>query len=168
MKKFTQVIASVFLVSLLFLTSCTSAPPSRFEQAQQESLNAGNRDTAVSKNAESGGDFNKFFPNSGGGYDRVFTQEKRGFAQAKLKQQGKEVAMLSVSDTISNKSAADDFKNASNKIKGYPAVEKGKNTTAVLVGNRFQVKVTSRDDSFTQQDRIAWLQKFNLDGLARQ
>jgi hypothetical protein len=167
LKKFRQIICSVFLISLLLLNSCSSQPASRFEQAQQESLQTGTRNTAVVKDAESGASFNKFFPSSGDGYERVFTQEKQGFVQAKLKQEGKEVAAISVFDTISNKAAADDFENSSNNIKGYPTVEKGTNTTAVLVGDRFQVKITSRDPSFSREDRILWLEKFNLDGLAK-
>lgn len=167
LKKFTKVICSVFLISLLLLTSCSNQPPSRFEQAQQESLQAGNRNTAVVKDAESGSSFNKFFPSSSDGYERVFTQEKRGFVQAKLKQEGKEVALMSVFDTISNQSATDDFQNSTETIKGYPTVEKGANTTAVLVANRFQVKISSRDASFNQENRIKWLEKFNLDGLAK-
>jgi hypothetical protein len=167
LKKFTQIICSIFLVSLLLLTSCSSQPPSRFEQAQQESLQAGNRNTAVVKEAEAGSSFNKFFPPSDNNYERVFTQEKNGFAQAKLKQNGVEVAMISVFDTLSNNSTVDDFQNTSDTIKGYPSVEKGANSTAVLVNNRFQVKITSRDVSFSQKDRILWLEKFNLDGLSK-
>lgn len=166
-KKFTQVICSIFLVSLLLLTSCSSQPPSRFEQAQQESLQAGKKNTAVVKEAEKGASFNQFFPASSDGYERVFTQEKQGFVQAKLKQDGKEIAMLSVFDTVSNLSATDEFKDSTTKIKGYPSVEKGANTTAVLVANRFQVKITSRDASFSPENRILWLEKFNLDGIAK-
>lgn len=166
-KNFTRIVCSFLLITLLLLTSCSKQPPSRFEQAQQESLQAGNRNTAVVKKAESGSSFNQFFPASSDGYERVFTQEKPGFAQAKLKQEDKEVAMMSVFDTISNQTATDDFQNSSDTVKGYPSVEKGANTTAVLVANRFQVKITSRDAAFNQANRLAWLEKFNLDGLAK-
>ncbi len=166
-KKVSQIICSVFLVSLLFLTSCSSQPPSRFEQAQQESLQAGNKNTAVSKNAETGGSFNKFFPNSDSTYERVFVQEKKGFAQAKLKEKGKEVALISVFDTISNPNSTTEFKNSTSQIKGYPSVVKGANSTAVLVANRYQVKIMSQDDSFTPEKRALWLGKFNLDGLSK-
>lgn len=165
--RLSKVTCGLFLVCLLLLTSCSSQPPSRFEQAQQESTQAGNRNTAVDKQATEGAKFNQFFPSSSGGYERVFTQEKSGFVQAKLKQNGKEVAQLSIFDTISNKTAADEFSQATEKIKGYPSLEKGSKTTAVLVNNRFQVKITSTDSSFTKDDRIAWLEKFNLDGLAK-
>ncbi|CCQ68915.1 hypothetical protein CWATWH0402_2362 [Crocosphaera watsonii WH 0402] len=57
--KMRQVIV-VFSLSLLFLTSCATQAPSRFEQAQQESSQRGS--SAVVKESESGGSFNKFSP----------------------------------------------------------------------------------------------------------
>jgi hypothetical protein len=51
-------------------------------------------------------------------------------------------------------------------IAGYPAVEQGQNATAILVNDRFQVKVLSRDPAFTKDDRAAWIEKFDLAGLA--
>ena len=162
--KMRQVIV-VFSLSLLFLTSCATQAPSRFEQAQQESSQRGS--SAVVKESESGGSFNKFFPPSGGGYERVYTQEKKGFAEAKLKKDGKEVAVLAISDILNNPSAAKKFEKSSQKIKGYPAVSQGKTGTAVLVGDRFQVKVFSRDSSFSEGDRQTWLEKFDLNGLSK-
>jgi len=32
--------------------------------------------------------------------------------------------------------------------------------------NKYQVKVISKSPSFTASDRAAWIEKFNLDGLA--
>ena len=166
MLRLRKVLVSFVLVTLLLLTSCTSQPPSRFEQAQQESTQGSQRYQAVAKEAVGGSSFNQFFPANGDGYQRVYTQEKKGFAQAKLKKDGKEIAMLSISDTISNPSAADKFKKGSEKIGGYLAVDQGSTGTAVLVGDRFQVKVLSRDPSFTESDRQDWLEKFDLNGLA--
>ncbi len=155
----------VFAVSLLLLTSCATQAPSRFDQAQQESSQRGR--SAVVRESESGGSFNKFFPPSGGGYERVYTQEKKGFAEAKLKKNGKEMAVLAISDILNNPSAAKKFEKSSQKIGGYPAVSQGKTGTAVLVGDRFQVKVLSRDSSFSEGDRQAWLEKFDLKGLSK-
>lgn len=115
----------------------------------------------------SGGEFNKFFPRDSGDFDVVFTQEKAGMAQAKLKKAGKEVAMLTISDLADNPGAADKFKSSSATIAGYPAASSGGKGTAVLVENRFQVQVRSQADDFTQQDREEWLGKFDLGGLAR-
>lgn len=163
-----RVLAALCLSMLLLVTACatTAQPPSRFDQAQQESSQQ-RSGQAVVKDATQGSEFNKFFPAASGGYDRVYTQEKKGFAEAKLKQGGKDVAMLSISDTSSTPSAMAKFNNSTKTIAGYPAVEIGNTQTALLVGNRYQVKVLSRDPSFTPSDREAWLKKFNLDGLAR-
>ncbi|OQX24390.1 MAG: hypothetical protein BWK80_21105 [Desulfobacteraceae bacterium IS3] len=114
-----------------------------------------------------GGEFNRFFPKDSGDFDVVFTQEKAGMSQAKLKKSGREVAMLTISDLSDNPSAADKFKSSSASIAGYPAASSGGKGTAVLVENRFQVQVRSQADDFTQQDRESWLGKFDLTGLAR-
>ena len=148
-----SILAALLLSILLFTTACAQKEAGRFDQVQQESTQ--------------GSEFNKFFPAASDGYQRVFTQEKKGFAQAKLKKDGKEVAKISVNDTISNPSAAAKFAKSSKKISGYPAVESGKQT-AVLVSDRYQVKIISSDpDTFTAADREAWLKKFNLSGLSR-
>lgn len=161
-----SVIAALLISTLLFLTACQPQAPSRFDQAQQESSQQ-RSGQAVAKNATQGSSFNNFFPGTQAGYERVYTQEKKGFAEAKLKKDGKDVALLSISDTTSLPKAAAKFQNSTKKIGGYPALEIGNTQTAVLVGNRYQVKVLSRDPSFTQSDREAWLQKFKLNGLAR-
>ncbi|MBE9183582.1 hypothetical protein IQ270_02285 [Microcoleus sp. LEGE 07076] len=173
-------ILAPFLISVLLLvTSCgQTQAPSRWDQAQQESTQKpgsakqtkADKSTAQNQNlpkkAVAGGKLNKYFPSSGGGFDRVFAQEKSGFAEAKLNKGGKNVAMLSINDIAGNPSAGAKFKQSTKKIGGYPAVSQGANITAVLVANRYQVKVQSRDPSFSASDREAWLSKFNLGGLA--
>lgn len=174
-------ILAPFLISVLLLvtTSCgQTQAPSRWDKAQQESTQkSGNaRQTTADKSsaqnqnlpkkAVAGGKLNKYFPSSGGGFDRVFAQEKSGFSEAKLNKDGKNVAMLSISDIAGNPPAGAKFQNSSKQIGGYPAISQGNNGTAVLVANRYQVKVQSRDPSFTASDREAWLSKFNLRGLA--
>lgn len=161
-----KALAPILLSVLLLVTGCASKPPGRFDQAQQESTQRGAQ-PAVAKNAEQGSSFNKFFPKSGDGYDRVFSQEKKGFAEAKLKKDGKDVAMLAVSDTTSLPGAATKFKSSISKIAGYPTLEIGTTQTALLVADRYQVKVLSRDPSFTKTERQAWIQKFDLKGLAQ-
>ncbi|MDJ0732219.1 MAG: hypothetical protein QNJ33_19760 [Crocosphaera sp.] len=163
--KIRQIFVVFSLSLLLLLTSCATQAPSRFEQAQQESSQRGS--SAVVKESESGGSFNQFFPPSGGGYERVYTQEKKGFAEAKLKKDGKEVAVLAISDTLNNPTAAKKFEKSTQTIGGYPAVSQGSTGTAVLVGDRFQVKVLSRDSAFSEGDRQAWLEKFDLNGLSQ-
>lgn len=160
-----KVLVILLLSVLMLTTACTPKAPGRFDQVQQESSRQ-RSGQAVAKNATQGSEFNKFFPKSGDGYDRAYTQEKKGFAEAKLKKAGKDVAMLSISDTSSTPSAAAKFSKSTKKISGYPAVEQGSTGTAVLVG-KYQVKVQSRATSFTASDRADWIQKFNLDALAK-
>ncbi|NEO34234.1 MAG: hypothetical protein F6K36_28300 [Symploca sp. SIO3C6] len=166
MRRISRILAPLLLSTLLLVASCAQQPPSRFEPAQQESAQT-KSGQAVTKDATQGAKFNRFFPASGNGYERVFAQEKKGFAQAKLKKEGKEVAVLSINDISSNPTAADKYKQSSKTIGGYPSVEKGTKTTAVLISNRYQVKAQSRDPSFTASDREAWLQKFDLNGISR-
>ncbi|WP_069791735.1 hypothetical protein A5482_012970 [Cyanobacterium sp. IPPAS B-1200] len=167
MKKLSRLIIGFSLACLLvILPACGDSTPSRFEGAQQESIDAGRRDTAVSTDAEDGSSFNRFFPPSEGNYERVFTQEKDGFVEAILKDSGQNVATLGVFDTISNPSAKDDFVDSQEQIGGYPVAQKGSRATAVLVEDRFQVTVRSMDDGFSVADRETWLGKFDLDGLA--
>lgn len=161
-------ILSVFLVITLFLVTpgCSqNEPPSRFEQAQQESTQSGA--AAVADDAIKGGELNRYFPDNEGDYRIIFTQEKRGFAQAKLKENGKEVALMSISDVANNPDAAKKFQGSEETIKSYPVVNQGSKATALLVIDRYQVKIVSRDDAFTESNRKQWLAKFDLDTLAQ-
>jgi hypothetical protein len=169
-----RLLASLLLsVVLLFSTGCAVlAPPeapSQFSEVQSETSGRKAPD-AVAKNAASGSSFNAFFPRSVAGYDGyeiVPAQEKKGFAEFKVNKGGANVAMLSINDTSSNPSAATKYQSSSRKVQGYPALDIGNNGTGVLVSDRFQVKIQSRADSFTAQDRDAWLQKFDFKGLSK-
>ncbi|HEY9641933.1 MAG TPA: hypothetical protein V6C57_15710 [Coleofasciculaceae cyanobacterium] len=162
-----RVIVPILLSLVLLVSACSDAkPPSQFEKTQQETSKR-NAPAAVAKGTTSGGTFNKFFPDSASGYEVVPAQEKNGFAEYKVNKGGKNVAVLSINDTVGNPTAVTKFQNSTTKIGGYPAVEQGANITAVLVNDRYQVKVQSRDSSFTPEDRAAWVQKFNLRGLAK-
>ncbi|NET43851.1 hypothetical protein [Okeania sp. SIO2B3] len=162
-RRLAKIITPIFICLLLLTSACGGTKqPSRFDQAQQQSK------TERPSQAEqvSGGSLNKYFPSSSGDYKLNYAQEKKGFAQASLKKGGQEVAVMSINDISASPAAANKFQNSSKEIGGYPAVEQGKTTTAVLVDNRFQVKAQSKDASFTASDREAWLQKFNLSGLS--
>jgi hypothetical protein len=164
--RWRRAIAPLLLILFVIIGGCTANQPSRFDQAQQEST--GSKATpAVAKDATQGASFNKFFPQPGNGFTRVYTQEKKGFSEAKLNKGDKTVAMLSISDTISTPDAAAKFKQSTKKISGYPSVTQGSTATAVLVADRYQVKAMSRDTSFTEVDRETWLEKFDLAGLAK-
>jgi hypothetical protein len=164
--RWRSALASLVLCVVLFLSACSVQAPSRFEQAQKETTARGAA-PAVAKTAEQGSSFNKFFPGSAFGYEVVAAQEKKGFAEYKLNKDGKNVAMFSINDITSNPTAAQKFKSSTTKIGGFPSVEQGQLGTAILVGDRYQVKVLSRDPAFTKENRADWLTKFNLNGLAK-
>lgn len=160
---------TAFLVAVLLLTTACSRTeaPSRWDQVQQETTQpqAEQVTPVVAGEPLPGSAFNRFFPEPTAGYDRVYTQEKAGFAEAKLKQDGQDLAMLSVSDTAANPSAVEKYLDSDRTLAGYPAVEVGSTATSILVGDRLQVKVLSRADDFTASDREAWIEQFDLEGL---
>jgi hypothetical protein len=136
----------------------------RWDEAQQRSSE--NRQ-AVSKESEKGGSFNKFFPKQAAPFDIVYKQEKTGYAEASLKESGKEVATLSISDTVNNPTARDKFKSSTEQLGGFPAVAKGSMAMTALVADRYQVQVASKAPSFGKDDQKAWIEKFDLNGLAQ-
>jgi len=158
-----RVLAPILISLSLLTVACQEKPPSRYEQVQQETQRG---TKSVSKAAQKGGSFNKFFPRSGDSFSVVPAQEKAGFAEHKVNKGGKNVAVLSINDTTGT-AAADKYQQSKFDIKGYPAIDQGQNITGVLVGDRYQVKAQSRDASFTRSDRVTWLEKFDLKGLAR-
>lgn len=143
----------ILLIALMPLTSACSAV-----------ANLGGN--AVIVEPVAGGEFNKFFPQDDGDYNVLYTQEKEGFAQAQLNFQGAEIATLSVSDTANNPDALEKFQTSERELAGYPVATVGSLGTAILVAERFQVQVRSKDDSFTAADRDAWIEQFDLAGLA--
>lgn len=163
--RWLRALAPVFLSLILFTTACSKAP-SRYAEVQKDTTQRG-APTAVVKAAEQGATFNKFFPDPTGTYEVVPAQEKKGFSEYKLNQDGKNVAMLSISDTSSLPTAAAKYQNSTEKLAGYPMVDQGTTATGLLVNDRYQVKVLSRAPEFTKDDRLAWLQKFDLRGLAK-
>lgn len=110
------------------------------------------------------GTFNKFFPKDGeGGNKRVFAADKEGFAEAKLQKDGKEVAVLSISDAEKLAYAKAKFEGATEKLEGFPVMKVGNNQTSVLVKDRYQVKVSSQ--TLDHDARKAILATFDLKGL---
>lgn len=150
---------------LLMVNACASAP-SRYDQVQQDTTGFG-APSAVDRKAEQGGTFNQFFPDSQAGYQVIPYQEKKGFAEYKLQRGDQTLAMLSINDTISLPAAAEKYNDATDTIAGFPAVNQGATATGLLVNGRYQVKVLSRDPAFTEANRVEWLQKFDLQGLAQ-
>lgn len=158
-------LAPLMVCLVLLVTACSSAP-SKYDQVQDDTTGF-RAPAAVDKKAEKGGTFNQFFPDDQGDYDVIPYQEKKGFAEYKLEQNGTTMAMLTINDTTSLPSAAEKFTSATESVSGFPSVDQGSTATAVLVNGRYQVKVLSRDAAFTKADRVAWLEKFDLQGLAQ-
>ncbi|MBS0266179.1 MAG: hypothetical protein JSS02_29890 [Planctomycetes bacterium] len=153
---------SATLIGLLLVSAGCRQEPSRWEAAQKATEG---KKTSVSQDAVDGSIFNQFFPPQGDGYDIVFKQEKSGFAQAALEQNGKEIAVFSVFDTASDPDAKTKFAESTEQVDGYPVVIEEKSLSA-LVGDRYQVQVRSTDPAFGKSMRAEWLTKFNLKRIA--
>ena len=151
------------LLTLATLSGCYQEP-TRWDEVQQKTRRNA---PAVAKEALPGANFNKFFPKPEGDFDVVFTQEKAGFAQAKLVKKGQDVATLSIFDTVSNPEAAEKYKDTQETFEDYPIIEIGNNGTGLLVGDRYQVQIRSADANFSKFDREDWLKKFDLANLAK-
>lgn len=158
-----RTVASTLVV--LILAGCGSPADTRWQDAQTASRNK----PAVAKEARDGKDFNKFFPKDKAKepWDFVFKQEKKGAAIADLKKDGKHVATLSITDTLSEPEALEKFKESTQKLVGCPMAEEGKLGTAVLVGDRYQVKVRSTPNGLSKEEREEWLMQFDLIGLSK-
>jgi hypothetical protein len=93
----------------------------------------------------------------------VCTQEKVGFAEARLSKDGKDIATLSVSDAANDDAVKAKFTGVTDMLKGHPIVTVGKNQSALLVKGKYQVKVTSQ--TLDPEARKALLEKFDLGGI---
>lgn len=148
------------------LIACKKDEPSRWADAAA-AIASGPPPSASAAPVIEGSALNKRFPADGtDGYKRVFTQEKDGFAEAKLQKDGKDVATLSISDTNGTPDAKAKFEAATEKLEGkYPLVVVGKNQSSVLVAGRWQVKVSSQTLDAAQRSTL--LTKFDLEGLSK-
>jgi hypothetical protein len=110
--------------------------------------------------------FNRLFPAPQAGEAIVFTQEKRGFSEARLKQGDQTVALLAISDTTTAPEARDKFSQTSERLQGWPLLEQGAQASALLVAERFQVKVIGQGPGLAADQRHDLLNGFDLKGLA--
>lgn len=110
--------------------------------------------------------FNRLFPAPESGQQLVFTQEKRGFSEAKLKQDGAALALLAISDTVTSPDARSKFSESSSVIKGWPLVDQGSQASALLVADRFQVKVIGQGAGLDPDQRHKLLGAFDLQALS--
>ncbi len=162
------------LITLAPLVACNKETPksTRWDQAASSAASAAaqkaeKKDTppAPSEKPKEAASFNKFFPADGvDGTKRAFTQEKDTYAEAKITNNGKEMVVLSISDAVATPDVKDKFAKATEKLNGYPLVAVGKNQSALLVKDRYQVKASSQ--VLDHVARKSWLTKFDLNGLA--
>jgi hypothetical protein len=147
---------------MLLLLAC-SKEPNRWEAAEQRAEATDGVGAAAAPKV-AGGKLNAFFPAAGpGGATRVFTAEKAGYVEAKLKKSdGSELAMLSISEAAADALAK--FTSASDDVSGFPLVTIGSNQSSALVANKYQVKVSSKE--LAAPDRKAVLASFDLKGLS--
>ncbi len=110
--------------------------------------------------------FNRLFPKPDDGDQLVFTQEKRGFSEARLKHGGQVKALLAISDVTTAPEARRKFETSQSRLQGWPLVEQGPQATALLVADRFQIKVIGQGDGLEAEQRQDLIGRFNLRGLA--
>ncbi|HHO54185.1 MAG TPA: hypothetical protein ENK18_25775 [Deltaproteobacteria bacterium] len=144
--------------------ACGSTPePTRWDDAAGE-IDEGKVDKPIGS-IVAGSAFNALLPADGfKDHARVFTQEREGYAEADYKLDGETVVTVSISDTRNNPSARNKFSDAKEELGGYPLVERGSNSSMVLVNDRFQVRASSR--SLGASERKEWLGAASLDQLA--
>jgi hypothetical protein len=148
-------------ICLVALTGCRKEP-SRWDKAAEAPAPAKVEPAAPE---QEGSAFNRVFPADGvEGYKRIFTQEKTGFAEAKLQKDGKDLATLAISDVMGDAAAAAKFGKSTEALAGSPLVTVGKNQSALLVKGRYQVKVSSQ--TLGPDARKQLLGKFNLAALS--
>ncbi|WP_437282789.1 hypothetical protein WME90_20090 [Sorangium sp. So ce375] len=153
---------SLLFAVALSLVACKKEPPSRWDEAATKAPAPA---VSAASDIKPGSAFNALFPSEGTeGMSRVFTAEKPGYAEAKLRKDGGDVAVLSISDTAGDPQAVAKFANATDHLAGMPVVTVGKNQSALLVKDRYQVKVSSQ--TLDPEARKAWLKRFDLNGLA--
>jgi hypothetical protein len=110
--------------------------------------------------------FNPLFPELHPGEQLVFTQEKRGFSQARLKEGETTKALLSISDVLTSPSSRAKFDGAKLELQSWPLVDQGTQASALLVADRFQVKVIGQGAGLSADDRHDLLNAFDLKALA--
>ena len=155
--------ALTWIAVLGLLAGGCKKEPSRWDQAQE----ATRGQKATVTESQAGGEFNKFFPKAEDPFDLIYKQEKTGFAEASLKYDGREVALLSISDTVNNPDAKTKYAESAEKLGEYPLAAIGDQGTGVLVADRYQVQVRSMDPEFIEVNRHEWLQQFDLAGLSQ-
>ncbi len=154
------------LASLFALTTAAcKREPDRWEAAKEQAkvVQAAKEDAPPVIVTETNA-LNKAFPtDAASGAKRVFRTDKPGFADAVYNNaDGKEICVLTISDTNSDPAVKTKFASATDKVGGFPVKALG-NSTAMLVRDRFQVKVSST--SLSPAERQTWLSKVDISAI---
>lgn len=151
----------------LVLGGC-KAKEDRWEKAAasaEKAAEAPPAETAAPAPKAETGSFNKFFPEAGpDGATRVFSADKEGYAEAKLTKDGKDVALLAITDLNGKDDDKKKFANSTEKVGDHPVATFGKNKTMILVKDRYQVSASSQTMDHAARKEL--LSKFDLRGLA--
>ena len=104
---------TLLLLALTVASGCYREP-TRWDEVQQKTRAQRARGL---EGSGAGVGVQQDVPQARGDFDVVYTQEKTGFAQAKLVKKGRDVATLSIFDTVSNPEAADKYKDTRRRSK---------------------------------------------------
>lgn len=155
-----RLFALAFAISLL---ACNDKPKSTRWDEAGAAATASAAETASAGPVSATGTLNKYFPADGAnGYKRIFAADKTGYAEAKLQKDGKDVATISINDGVKPFAKAK-FDESTEKLEGFPLMKMGDNQSAVLVKDRYQVKVTST--TLDHEGRKGILSSFDLKGM---
>jgi hypothetical protein len=164
----TKLVAALALFSTLATGCKKPPPPTETPDAAAPAVTV----TIASGPADGGGiasgiptaPLKDYFPQDGaGGFKRVIRANRAGHAEASLEKDGKEVAVLSITDAERLAYARAKFDNATEKLQGFPLLVTGKELSTVLVRDRFEIKVLSK--TLDADARKAILATFDLKGL---
>lgn len=162
--------AHLLLLFVLLLTACSknAEKTDRWEQAAASAQRAAEEKKSAPAASSAApkadtGTLNKFFPADGPEGKRVFTADREGYAEAKLTQDGKDVALLAVTDLNGKDADKKKFEGAAEKVGTYPVATFGKNKSMILVNERWQVSVSSQTLDHAARKKL--LEKFDLAGL---
>ena len=110
--------------------------------------------------------FKGFFPaaDMDGATTKLEKPAKEGFFEVSYKKDKDEVAVMVITDTVGEPRVKDDYKGVKDTAGGYPLKTSGYFKSAILVGDRYQVQITSQ--RLKPDRRKAWLEKVDLKGLA--
>ena len=164
----------VVAVLSLFVTAASGCSGCRHDKANAVADDGGVPDAAMTIDLAppgasslapmASGSLTKFFPKDGaGGYARVFSGEKQGYAEAKLQKDGKEVALVSITDASRLAFTKARYEGVTEKVGDVPVLKVSDKETTGLVKDRFQVKVFST--SLDHEARKVILASFDLAGL---